>query len=456
MFKALTQQTPQWPIRETSKIHSYARTRSFTMTEAEDHAIFREAIEYPSTNQWYIREVTQRPNVRKISDADPDFINDGRIVPSLTNMSLTKALEELAKFERTNLYATFQPTGPDKDEIGPSYFENVALDEDIALDMKGKAHPVINGRVVTEGQFDPNTEDRAMQVFQSGPSGRPKAPVPALTGLFKSAATMDDFDRFIDHYNDINAWKEFHKQVRTLLKLLCASNRVGFDRGMLDSESSPGLYKKFNNGLKAARKNLGNVSFIEAGYQKLLSDYLGQLALAFYIGHAKADYMKIQECDEIKQGKKIQRQLKKHQEKARQICKDLGGSEQDLKTLDAEIVKDESIPLELPCDYPPPHEFGSYRYAIEQKKLNQQGKAFLEKFRKFYGTKFTGTPIRSTANVIYLPEVLLEPLELIEQIGHSREEQAAQDKNRLCDQRSVAKIVRADVDNAVPYSPLPE
>lgn len=218
-------------IPQEAKYHSYARTRSFNHPQAgEDYSVFREMHKKPLSDRWFIREVWKRPNGRKTSPEDTDAVLEAKKVPGKSDLSLPQALHVLSKFEKENLIMGFEPEdSQNNDELLSFHFEKVATDEKILLDQNGEPHPVVNGRTISEGVFNP---DRIKAISAANENQKSMTVRPltefSLNEIFADQNGKVDINHGLDKIEHMRKEYKFLNQVeRGFARLLIMQNLIG-------------------------------------------------------------------------------------------------------------------------------------------------------------------------------------------------------------------------------------
>lgn len=415
------------PVAPKACFFDYARTRAFAHQEADDHSIYREAHEHPLTGKWYIMEVTLRPNTRKTSsDQQPEFVEDSQFIKSKSDLTFPEALSELGKFERWgDMTPMIVATGESIEELGEEHFSHVATEEQIALEVEGKAHPTIGGRIVSEGKFDPQMRKQLRQANQNPPPNQKHRSVPGLAELFNPAKSAPDFERYLDKYEELSQWRDFMKTLKQPFVILMKIQDENFDwaerSGIFVSYEVRGA-DRFEKELKNARKTIENNALVNSNeLQVKCTNYLKALELTFYVGLAKSCFYKLKKLNSGNKANSYRGRLNYARDMAVKTLQDMGGTAQDIENMKAEIVSSPSFTRI--------HEDG-LRYPDTEKMPDESEN---DKARQLYKKLEDHNITRCWQEVYYLPDKLIRFLDDLKTIEQDFEKDIERQSVRLND-----------------------
>lgn len=108
-------------------------------------------------SRWIVQKAAQKPGTN--GEAGPVAFKT-----VCENVGFFDAVERLARFETEHPALCGVEALDTKKDLGPLHFEAVALAEGIVFDTDGLPHPTEEGRILTEGEFSPETLRLASQI----------------------------------------------------------------------------------------------------------------------------------------------------------------------------------------------------------------------------------------------------------------------------------------------------
>lgn len=179
---------PQAPaLPKATRFHNYAHTKAYLLKSdrSEDgynhKLVYYEAKDNPVTGKWTVRRCTALGNREtkipsqdelgglRVRDLKGSYMQVDKVIAE--NLSPAHALECLALLEE-DIRGKSQEGGGISlwDNHDRTHYTQVALDEGIALDINGKAHPTFQGRIVTSGTFSTDLKEKLKRSFNENSS----------------------------------------------------------------------------------------------------------------------------------------------------------------------------------------------------------------------------------------------------------------------------------------------
>jgi|GEM_PF-2627884 hypothetical protein len=404
---------------EIARTGSYFRTLDFqdasTAEQTDESQITRvrqQATEHPLTNKWFVVQITDEPNINKESDSDPDRVHRVEPLPYSQNLSLDEALASLLNYENTQLSFGYLPSGPTKQELGSEHVEQFALNEDRIPDNYAGLHPSVGGQAVTAGEFAPEMLSRALLAsVEAKPRKKNMRPEDKLSQMFAGNVMVEDFSRLIQNKVKKKEWIQAVQSFATVLnsmmtiqdnRFTTTTKKKGFSEEVeIDGDA------KYKEALTTAKSMLEKSKIAATPEEKeKFETFFQQVQLAYEVAYCCFLYSAFSRTPDSEEWLK---KLEEQKEYAADYLREIGGSDEDVKRMYAEIVEFEGT------------------FCLFQ-KFNS------DKFNEI-GDKYN-ISIRSNLDLYFMPETLIEFFTECDEITQKFDEAIALEKKRITTQKS--------------------
>ena len=336
---------PQWQafLPKIACSGNFFRTLAFAHDMAPDMHSWYEAAEHPLTNLWQISEVYRRPNTIA---GDSSLIEESRVISGKSQVTLVEALETLAQYEIAQTGMGYKQVGADIKSIGADHVRAFAAAESCVLDVYGHVHPVVSGRIVTNGVFADGTREAVLQTKPAANDPVLKAERLDLSHLFRTSAQVDDFSRYLDLKVDKKRWNEFVTNVVAIAQLVehtqarkfpTTSAPIKLTGGFITRNGIVEGQNELASQIEECSKDMQGFSFLTQAHKDMLEGYFKDARLSFEVAHAKCLFEKFNQAEpDLAQG--MRKKFEAQTEKAAALCRHLGGSEADIQRINAEVI----------------------------------------------------------------------------------------------------------------------
>lgn len=397
---------PQWQafLPNVACSGNFCRTVAFEHELAQNIQNWYEAVEHPLTNLWQVSEVFRRPNTVAGSS---EFIEESRAIRGKEQTTLVEALETLAQFEIAQAAMLYKVVGPTAEKLGKEHVRAFALAEGCTLDVYGHLHPVIGGRIISNGTFAEGTREAVAKAKPVKADPADRSDRLDLSHLFRSSTQVDDFSRFLDLNVDQKKWTGFVANMVAIVTRLENIQAEGFKTTVRPIKMTGGLLNRdeivvgkveFLESIRECRDALPGFSFLTQAHRDMCENFFKEAQLVFEIAYAKSRFKTFQAADED-DASNARAQLDKQVRIAVAACRRLGGSEADVQRLNAEVINGETD-----------------KTTIRERK----GYESLTQYASW-----------SYRAVTYVPNSLLDPLVSLDKMGKHLERAIAEEQKRI-------------------------
>jgi len=238
---------------DRAKYSNHCRTIAFRAADDEQDTRqeWLKAVEEPQSGRWMVFKVTA---ANKYVTADnPKGLAAHSNELRESDLSFYDMIVHLATYEKTQP-DTFQyvATEPDRATLGPYHFRAVAEQEGIVFDHAGLPHPTLAGMIVTQGDFPPEAEAKALKIVNEPPQIR--APGKSATKIsFNQSAHLSAIDRLLEGYDTVSRFDDFIEALESL-QAITEYYRTGFDGSSKDFSDFKRLFKMTDDEIVKAKK----------------------------------------------------------------------------------------------------------------------------------------------------------------------------------------------------------